>query len=655
MESKLAKILFIASAVVIQISITTACSDTPDADNAPEPTQAVTPTPSPSALTDDIEDIFIEHICRCQAPTGEYASYNAVKPETINTQTARDTFTVGTPKMNGDFIFGWDSNPYDLSIKTLTGGYRDTFWITTDGQYRLNESVVCQLDTHLDDDGNKTYTFTIHSYLRWNNGEPITAIDYVAGILAYTSDAFAESGGKTTIGQGICDTELLGDFSFSVTISHEELPYFWEESLVTFPPVYSAGWFPGNDIVRDGNVTHFANPIDDDIARIAATERFAPTVTCGPYRFVSFEEGAVTLERNEYFGVCPEGYTPYFKYIVQKEIPDKQGEEMLISGEIDFLQNADIAVFDLLRENYEMSDETLGDFIRINEYPRAGYGFLEFVLDFGPTTDIDVRRALAHIIDRESLIESAFGGNALITDGPYSPAQWTYKTKQSELNSRTTPPVLDYMKANDLLDTTKWIYEADGKTPFDSNKAQPGGDYLRHNADGEVLRIVAATDSQKIGTALADTAQAAARQAGIDFTVEQVNFKTLLDHYYNGKTLPDEERRWNAFLLAFDFTPVDDKFWSYHSSLAETYLNTNGIADDELDRIVMSMRSLVSSQKNEHAELWLEFQVRWLQLLPALPLYVNTYYDGYNSVVTQVPTAAFAGYQDVIMHIAKFE
>ena len=577
-------------------------------------------------------------------------------PPEFNSMTPADTFVVSVSEMNGDFVRGWGNNLNDLSIKQLTGGFKDTYWITSAGQLLMNETVVSNLTVTDEEDGGKTYTFTLHQDLKWNNGEPITAHDYVAGILTYASEQFAAYGGGSLLGDGLAGYEeyrfgdsdvfagvrLLGEHTFSATIEASRLPYFWETALVTFHPVYSSGWFPGNHIISDSSGSRFAYPVNDDLARISKTERFAPTVTCGPYAFAGFDGNSVSLTRNHYFKSSPEGLLPFFEYIIQREEADAQG---VINGISDF--RAGITATEDIRS------ARAGNYAAVHSYPRSGFAHLTFALDWGPTEDPAVRWAIAHMLDRSIIIDEALDGNGSTVDASYGQAQWTYLARQTELLGALTPITLDLGKANDFLDNSQWVFEADGTTAFNRSNVDASGSYLRHNAAGDVLHVRVASGIEAAGRAIEAGASANAPLAGMLFDIEIISFDLLLDHLYYDKFRMPAQRRYNAFQLAVDFTAVDDKYLYSHSDNRNSSMNPNAVADDLLDEIIINMRNLNHAATDEHADLWVEYQVRWQQLLPALPLYSNECNDIYNSILTQTPTSAYWAWHDAIMHISK--
>ena len=129
----------------------------------------------------------------------------------------------------------------------------------------------------------------------------------------------------------------------------------------------------------------------------------------GPYKVISFDPGVeVVLERNEsYFG-GPKG-NPAIKNLIIRSIPDMGTQQAeLMSGGIHWMYNVKKDVGEAMAKTGK-ADYQIGPSLRI--------GFL--VLDAGgysgegnPITKLDVRRAMNHAINRESIAKNLIGGPA---------------------------------------------------------------------------------------------------------------------------------------------------------------------------------------------------------------------------------------------------
>jgi peptide/nickel transport system substrate-binding protein len=367
--------------------------------------------------------------------------------------------------------------------------------------------------------------------------------------------------------------------------------------------------------------------------------------------FDSYDGSTVTLRRNPYFKGDQSGNMPAFEWIIQTVVPDGEGMavSMLLDGDIDFISH------DTAGDYSEMAmNSPLSNFSVANRYYRDGFGAISFVCDWGATADPNVRWAIACMIDRSAVIDQLFDGYGATVDAPYSPAQWAYLQRSSELATRLSPIAADLDRANDFLDRTEWVFEADGATRFDRARASADGSYLRHNSSGEALVIHHLSASARVGGAIERETSANGPLIGMSFEVTYGDSNTLLDNYYYGFNMGDA-RYYNSFNIAISITAVNDMYWSsYHSDMLGTWLNSTQYASPELDAVISQMRRLDPSETGRHADLWVESQALLQQGLPVFPLYSNEYFDFFNSIVKSVPTTPYNSYEEVICQIEKW-
>ncbi|NLL91787.1 MAG: ABC transporter substrate-binding protein [Ruminococcaceae bacterium] len=589
----------------------------------------------------------------------------------------RDTLVVGTPEITGDFIWDFGNSSYDRYVKNLTGGYYGTIETTPAGELVFNDVVLESYETETDADGNKTYTFKIFDDLKWNDGSPITAADYVFSMLVGASREWAEVGASSSAGDFLvgyneyhtpytkldendkevpydgdlelvdyfAGVKLLGDYEFSLTIDKVNLPYFYESSAVSVGPLAMESWIPGASIetTEEGSKITGVDDLLAALERVSTEERFAPTVTCGPYKFVSFENQIVTLTVNENFKGDLDGELPKFKNIVIKSVNTDTDVEQVIAGELDLVTG--------VIEGAKIEAAKASDTAELNSYLRAGYGFISMPCDWGPTVDPNVRWGMASLIDRSEVLDYVLGGYGGTVNAEYGYAQWMYQERQAEIEEQLKPISFSIDAANEFFDQTEWKFEADGKTPFDKSKANSDGTYLRHNAKGDVFTIHhLGTDKNEVTDIIEIQYMANAPLAGLKFDVEKSDFDKLLDHFYYGFKKSDDDRYYNSFNLATGFNPVFDPYYSNHSAYLGTWMNSNQLSDPELDELIVRMRSVDPEEKDTYADIWVEYQVRINELMPTIPLYSNEYFDVYSTRITGVETTPFS---DFAMQICK--
>lgn len=585
-----------------------------------------------------------------------------------------DTLIVGTPEFNGDFVYDFTNNSYDKYVKDLTSGeyYYATVTYTPANEFIVNHVVVKDTETSFDDAGNKTYTFTLFDDLKWNDGSDLTAKDYVFGLLVRASREWLAQGTTASSGDSLigykeyhtptgaaeadglteddltdvfAGVQLIDDYTFSVTIAAEKLPYFYESVYAQVAPLCIDVWAPGAEIVSDENGASITGvDLNACLENVAATERYAPTVTCGPYKFISNENSTVTLERNEFFKGDLDGELPKFPYVVVKYINQDTDVDQVIAGEVDLVNGA--------IEGDKIEAAKAADTADLTSYKRYGYGMIAFHCDFAPTDDPNVRWGLASLIDRSEVLDYVLGGYGGTVDGPYGLAMWQFEEREEELDEALRPISFNIEKANEFFDASIWTFEADGTTPFDASKATSDGSYLRYNADGEPLTIMhMGSENNDVTRAVQSQFNKNAPLAGVDFVVTEADFGTLLDNYYYGFQKGDD-RIYNSFNLANGFAAAYDPYYgSDHSDFIGTQNNQTQISDAELDAAIEAMRELESDQKEEHADAFVDYIVRWNELLPSIPLYSNEYFDIFSARIAGVETTPFVTWAETVCKI----
>lgn len=185
--------------------------------------------------------------------------------------TDENTFVVGAPEMNGDYINGFTNGTYDTWVRRLMGLYGGDLALGTyvsdeSGAAIVNKTVVDGDPVRTENaDGSLTYTFKIKSGMKWSDGEPITAKDYLFGALFVNSPEWKATGatnatsgsellgfkpysdGETTTHAGL---HLIDENSFSVTISADYVPYYYETTLAALAPTPQHRYTPNLEVVE---------------------------------------------------------------------------------------------------------------------------------------------------------------------------------------------------------------------------------------------------------------------------------------------------------------------------------------------------------------------------------------------------------------------
>lgn len=202
----------------------------------------------------------------------------------------------------------------------------------------------------------------------------------------------------------------------------------------------------------------------------------------------------------------------------------------------------------------------------------------------------------------------------------------------------------DLAAAEALLVEDGWTQNSEGG---DYDKAAGG---LRHKAFGEefkplVLKMALPPDNQAGEIALANLKEGLS-QLGGEVEVTYLPMMELLRQYYR-----QDERVHDMLFLASNFGYVFDPYYSYQTEDAfQGTQNTSGLKDEELLALATTLRQTTPGDKAAFLTNWVAFQQRWTDLLPMLPLYSNTYYDGFAAGLTNYHPERHFSWADAILY-----
>lgn len=563
---------------------------------------------------------------------------------------AESKLVVGTLEMNGDFVEGLTNNSYDKDVRDLIHGYNPVV-VDADGVLQWQTQVLDGDPVIVEnDDKTKTYTVKIKNDLKWNDGTNITAKDYVVAYMLRSSDEWSAAGGSgqatTFVGfdeyfegktEEFAGVKLVDDYSFSVTVKADELPYYWDKSFVWVYPMPTHVIADGIEIANGETGVKIAN---DDMTTIATyvKDNYTPnpTVSCGAYKFISYENKQVQLAKNENFIGDYRGETPKIDTIVIKTVNADKDVDTLIAGEVDVVNG--------VIEGEKIEKAQADENIQTSVYARNGYGNMPIATYYGATQEVEVRHAIAYLVDTNKIATAAMGSYGLPCYSDYGAAQKVYVDNKEWVNENLNTYAYSVEKANEELDKSSYRFEADGATPFDSAKAS--ADYLRYNDKGEALVIKhCGSENNPITDNIKVQLTENAPKVGMKYESTITDFASLLDAYY-GKHKSDN--MYNIYNMATGYSEVPDPEADNHSKWADSLggYNSTGIADAELDAAIEKIQA--STTEDEYEAAWKEYQLRWNYLLPMIPTYTNNYYDFANKKVAGFVTTPFRNWANEI-------
>ena len=564
-----------------------------------------------------------------------------------------------TTEVSGDIGPGawWTNNATDKMIRDLINDYQPVV-TNQGGEFVINETVCGGVESVANDDGSKTFTVKINEGLVFSNGEPITAANYVAYALIAYSPAAAEAGAKVSAEQvvgakayqagetaALSGVRLVDEYTYSITISGDYVPYFYELSYASLTPLYIPMYASAElTVVDTENGAKFeggelvASELD------AARWMYADAVTAGPYVIKSLDTGALetVLEINKNYAGNFEGQKPSINQLVIVKSEVATQFDMLKTGAIDVLDS----LSDGNEVNSALDLEAQGGYKTVN-FERNGYGKIQFQCDFGPTQFKAVRHAVAYLLDRNEFANTFCQGFGSVVHGPYGLAMWMTKESTDRFEAEMNTYSYDPAKAVELLVEDGWVLDAEGNeyvsgVRYKEVTPEEAGDYELNVtlADGRILMPLhikwSSSEANPVSELLVTMLSNGQQTADAGMVIEQtvMSFDELLNYMYRDKTQGDQYgvKTYGMYNLATNFTPAYDQ--SYNFSLDPEYVangwNQNYIFDEELDQLSMDMVYGVDpSDREGYLKLWQDFILKWNELLPEIPLYSNVYYTIY--------------------------
>lgn len=427
--------------------------------------------------------------------TPYWAPADAIVGATIKAGEANSVILGSSTELSGAFRnASWGkSSPGsgDLDIQDLTTGHA-TIQTDMSGAFVWNMKALAEVPTSVvNEDGSLTYTIKINEGLVFSDGTPITAKNYVAGVLGNSTAVGIAAGGSGTSGQmlvgydafsaytGEGDTvyfegvKLIDDYTFSVTFLADYATYYYAMSYASFSPDPLALYLGEGDIVvaEDGscglNAKFYEMTEKDGVNVYVQAENISNNLKwnsalpySGPYVVSNYDESAriATLTLNPNYPGDDARGTASIETITYIKIETETQTDKFKAGEVDVLAGITggeetKAALALVEESPDKYAET--------HYDRAGYGKIGFRSDFGPTGMVEVRQAIMYTINRPEFAQVFTGGYGSVVHGPYYEGYSAFQAVKDEINLNQYTYSVDDAIA--VLEEGGWIYNDKGQ------------------------------------------------------------------------------------------------------------------------------------------------------------------------------------------------
>lgn len=344
-------------------------------------------------------------------------------------------------------------------------------------RFEKGKIVVPNLAEKVENPDPKTYIYEIRQGVTFSDGNPMTVDDVIFSLERTRDPKTASYVGWMF--SNVDKIEKAGDWSVKVTLKVPDAN--WQYAMAT-----SAGHIISKKYYEE----HKANFGKPD----------GGTMGTGPFKFVSWQTGSeLVLEKNANYWNKEGG--PYLDKIIYKVVPEGMTRITgLKTGQINMALNLPIDLQDVVEKmdnvKISRSDSFLSDFVAFNTQRK-------------PFTDVKVRQAISHALDRQKIVTelvktAGIPGKTV----PIPPALWTFEKDKWETAYNEIP---DY------------VFNTDKAKQLLSESSVPGGFNAKILTDGDSLRM-------NISLAL----QAAVKPLGINLEIEKVTGEELNTRAWGG-------------------------------------------------------------------------------------------------------------------------
>ena len=362
----------------------------------------------------------------------------------------------------------------------------------------------------------KSVTFFLRRDLEWSDGQPLTAEDFVYTVNTILYDENVETNMRDSlfVGGEPSKWELIDEHTYKVVLPHVYAGIF---NLSSVQPAPKHIFEPLIEKSGAAAVNSFWG-VDTDVTSV---------VGCGPFVIAEYVPSQkVVLKRNPLYYEKDEWgqQLPYLDEVVYLLVENQDTQLVkFLAGELDYygLRGEDHAILIDKRDELNFEIYTAGpvastQFITFNQNPKEGEddnGLTGPKLEW--LSNLQFRRAMAHLVDRETIINNIAYGFGYPQYGfvpIWSPYYWD--------------GVADYAlefdpeRAKQLLDEISFT--------------DRDGDGWREDASGNKISLVLNTNSgNRVREAIGEMFSQEARKVGIEITFKPEDFNAMVTKLVN--------------------------------------------------------------------------------------------------------------------------
>ncbi len=484
--------------------------------------------------------------------------------------------------------------------------------------------------------GELAYDFEIHEAATWDNGSPVTGKD-----VAFTLKLIFHQGLPTDIWRAYYD--YLTGLEVDPANPKKFTAYFRQYYILALEslcqtPIYSAYNYDPKGRLTNVLLTDFLNAAkgktfaDSETGKAFAEEFSDPKFAndskfiagSGPYRVQSMidEQGTILVKKKDWWGDNASLTNPllgaYPERIVYKVVKDEPAVVTLLKTEdLDLAMDLTATRFKEMQQDTHLTQ--LYDF-KSRWTPRHSRLLLNLRSPDSILADVQVRKALAYVVDYDYLINVVQQGFAQPTVGPINPNKPYYA---KDLARYTYNPT----EAQRLLAAAGWN-DSDNDGVLDK--------VLNGTLTRLSLKILSANGS-KLSEMVVDNIREKAKMIGMELVVNMQDINNITDATKKG----------NFQIASFASAGqpgLDELYQSYHSaSLAPNGDNRTGYQNPKMDSIIVAIRT--TPDEAARNALYLEAQRILHEDVPEIYLFASyqraVVAKKYNYVLTSVRPGYF--------------
>lgn len=409
-----------------------------------------------------------------------------------------------------------------------------------------------------------TYTFHLHENAKWHDGEALTASD-----VKWTFD-------KILTEKAYLSSYLGSVESIEATDDHTAVFKLSTPDAALLSNISFLGAFILPEHVYEGQ---------DWLTCAAAT---TSPVGSGPFKLTENMQGvSITMEANaDYYGGAPA-----YDRLIYQIIPDSNtAVQAFNNGELDVLGV-------MVSAGQIASVESASDavVVRNSNFGRYYYGFN---MKSETVSDVKVREALTMAVNRQEVVDKAFGATGKLAEGYYTPA-------------------------------VKWAYNADAKIPeYDQARAvellEEAG--LKKDGDGYYLTVTIATFNLEPFTNITQIMQANLKEIGVNLVINTMDAGAFMEIGYSGEG-------YDMYAMGGQVGPDPSMF--FHRIGTGGSMNFSWYSNEEVDAMFAEAASL--TDQDARAELYKKIQDVCAQDYIFVPLSEDIGINVYKDYLTGLP------------------